>query len=93
MERDAIIYERQRFGSNASFDGSLTLYSFTTSGLTLKQLLIDSDLLWLTENDADQSSEGEVAPKLRRRYANSSANSTNNSETRATIEAQPINIE
>lgn len=59
----------------------------------LKQLLIDSDLMWLTENDADQSSEGEVAPKLHRRYTNSSSNSTNNSETHATIEAQPISIE
>ena len=45
------------------------------------------DLMWLTENDADQSSEGETAPKLRRSYTNS----TNDNEHRA--DAQPISIE
>ena len=43
--------------------------------------------MWLTENDADQSSEGETAPKLRRSYTNS----TNDNEHRA--DAQPISIE
>ncbi|KAI9553997.1 hypothetical protein GHT06_019268 [Daphnia sinensis] len=52
LERDAVIYERQRFGPNTSL----------------------SDMLWLNDGDADQSSDCEAEKKLRRRHTASTSN-------------------
>ncbi|XP_046639130.1 uncharacterized protein LOC124320331 [Daphnia pulicaria] len=64
LERDAIIYERQRFGSNASYN----------------------DLLWVTENDADQSSDGDAEPKMRRRCTTLTNNNVEPTSTDGQLE-------
>lgn len=48
-------------------------------------------MIWLTENDADLSSEGEIEPKLRRRYTLSTSN--NNNEPQADTAAPSVNFE
>lgn len=68
LERDAVIYERQRFGSNASYN----------------------DVLWLTENDADQSSDGDAEPKLRRRFTTSTNNNVESSSTDEQLEKSSV---
>ena len=44
------------------------------------------DMLWLTENDADQSSDGDAEPKLRRRLTTSTNNNVESASTDEQLE-------
>ena len=44
------------------------------------------DMLWLTENDADQSSDGDAEPKLRRRLTTSTNNNVESTSTDEQLE-------